>query len=263
MKPEEHRDSALFDEADVEDASAFEWRQGAGGVAGLAVAVGRIVRRKRFWLAVILAIGIAGAIYAHSGQFSVAETMGFFRQHPVIAPLLFVFLYALLAILLLPTLPLNLAAGMLWGWFFGAIFTLIGVVIGASLAFFVARYLGRDFVEKRLQGRHWQPLWRTIDANGWKAVAFARINPVFPSGPLNYFFGLTSIAFWPYFFSTLLFLLPPSLFFSAIGDSIGGFALEGAAKDLVNKVLAASGAIVVVVVLRLFLKRAQQKKLLR
>lgn len=262
MKPEEHPDSALFDEADVEDASAFEWRQGAGGVVGLAVAVGHIVRRKRFWLAVILAIGIASAIYMHRhGYFSINEAVGFLRQHPVVAPILFVALYASLAVFLLPTLPLNLAAGMLWGWLWGTVLALAGVVLGASLAFLVARYLGRDFVTKRLHGKHWQLLWRAIETHGWKAVAFARINPIFPSAPLNYFFGLTHIAFWPYFFSTLLFILPPSLFFSALGDSIGGIVLDGAAKDLVNKVLVASAAITSFVVLKLSFKHFTKKNL--
>ncbi len=149
---QDHVAPALPEETKVGGGTELGRSQGLGGFMGFLPFVTRIVVRKQFWLLVLFGIGIAGAIYAHSGQFSVVETMGLFRQPPVIAPLLFVFLYALLAILLLPTLPLNLAAGMLWGWFFGAIFTLIGVAIGASLAFFIARYLGRDFVEKRLQG---------------------------------------------------------------------------------------------------------------
>ena len=259
MKPE-HHDSVLLDEEDVEDASAFEWRQGAGGMVGLARAIGRIVRRKRFWLAVILAIGIGSAIYMHRhGYFSLTEALDFFRLHPIIAPLVFVALYTLFSVLLLPTLPLNLAAGVLWGWLWGTVLALVGVVLGASLAFLIARYLVRDFVTRHLYGKHWRLLWRAIETEGWRAVAFARINPIFPSAPLNYFFGLTGIAFRPYFFSTLLFILPPSLFFAVLGDSIGGIVLNGTAKDLVDKVLVASAAITSFVVLKISFKHFTKK----
>lgn len=261
LKPKD-RDSALFDGADVEDVAVFEWRQGAGGIAGLVYIVGRIVRRKRFLLSATLALGILSAIYAHHhGHFSIAGALVFFQLHPIIAPFFFVMLYALLSVLLLPTLPLNLAAGMLWGWLWGTVLTLFGMVLGASLAFLIARYLGRVFVTQRLHGKHWQLLWRAIETRGWKAVAFARINPIFPSAPLNYFFGLTGIGFWPYFFSTLLFILPPSLFFAVLGDSVGGIVLDGAAKDIANKVLVASAAVTALVVLKVSFKHFTKKNL--
>ncbi len=192
------------------------------------------------------------AIYAQrQGYISFAATLAFLHSHPVFAPIAFVVLYALLSLLLVPTLPLNLAAGVLWGWFWGTVLALFGVVVRASIAFLIARYLGRDFVSRRLQGRAWQLLWQTIESRGWKAVAFARVNPIFPSAPLNYFFGLTAIRFWPYFFSTLLFILPPSLFFSLLGDSLGGIVLNGAAKNLVSEVLLASAALSGLVALKL------------
>lgn len=239
----------------IKNTKASEGDIGMNPGLGLLGTVGRNQRWGRLFMMLSLAIGVSGAIYMHHrGYYSVAETLTFLRWHPLMAPLLFVALYALLSILLLPTLPLNLAAGVLWGWWLGTLLTLLGVVFGASCAFFIARYIGRDFVARRLQGKHWGMLWRVIEAKGWKAVAFARINPIFPSAPMNYFFGLTSISFWPYFFSTLLFILPPSLFFSVLGDSIGGVVLNGAAREVVNSILLASAAITGLVALRLSIK---------
>ena len=219
-----------------------------------------IVKRKRFWIALVLAAIMASASYLHyKGYYSLADAITLLEAHPIAAPAIFIVLYAVLSVLMLPTLPLNLAAGMLWGWAWGTVLSLFGVVMGASIAFFIARYVGHDFIEKHLQGKHWQMLWRLIESYNWKAVAFARINPVFPSAPLNYFFGLTNISFAHYFFSTLLFILPPSLFFAVIGDSVGGFVLEGSTKDLVNNVLIASAAITVLVLSKVAFNQLKDK----
>lgn len=252
-------ESMLLDEEDVGDVSTIEWCDESERGSFMRL-LGRVVCRKRFWLAVGLIVVALLAVWAQrAGYVSPAEAIHFLRLHPVIAPALFIALYAIFAVFLLPTLQFNLAAGMLWGWFAGASLALVGVMLGASLAFLIARYLGRDFVVNHLHGKHWQLLWRAIESNGWKTVAFARINPIFPSAPLNYFFGLTGIGFWPYFFSTLLFILPPSLLFAVIGDSIGGFVLQGGAKDLVEKVLVASAAVTVLVVTRLVFKHYSKK----
>ena len=143
----------------------------------------------------MLSLLIASSIYLHhKNYFSITDAIGFLQNYPITAPAMFISLYALLSILLVPTLPLNLAAGMLWGWAWGAVLSLLGVVFGACIAFFMARYIGYDFIRNRLKDKHWHLLWSSIDSYGWKAVAFARINPVFPSAPLNYFFGLTKIS---------------------------------------------------------------------
>lgn len=254
------RDLTSLGKRGIRDTTVGERRARAWRKGSFAHGICRSIRRKRFWLLVILVTGIAGGIFMHHhGYYSPAETLEFLRHHSVIAPIIFIVLYVLLSIFLLPTLPLNLAAGVLWGWGLGTLLTLFGMVSGASIAFFIARYLGREFVTQNLRGKIWRMLWSAIETRGWKAVAFARINPVFPSAPLNYFFGLTGIAFWPYFFSTFLFIFPPSLLFAVLGDSIGGIVLSGSARDVVNKVLIASAAVTGLVFLKIFFKYIIEK----
>lgn len=51
---------------------------------------------------------------------------------------------------------------------------------------------------------------KEFDDKGWRFIAFVRLNPVFPTRPLNYILGLTGIAFFTYVWATFVFLLPPS-----------------------------------------------------
>jgi len=158
------------------------------------------------------------------------ELESFFRiidEYPVFAPALFVITYALLVALLIPTLPVNLAAGVLWGGFWGGVLATIGSALGAVLAFHLARTsLGKLFARK-YDNRLMNWIICQIDENAWKVVAFVRLNPAFPSGPVNFIFGLTSINFATYSYATLFFLFPPSLGVALIGAEAGNIILQG------------------------------------
>ena len=69
------------------------------------------------------------------------------------APLFFVLLMTTAVVLSpIPSLPLTLAAGAFFGPFQGGLYSILGGVLGASLAFLLARFLGRQFLERILTG---------------------------------------------------------------------------------------------------------------
>lgn len=248
---------ALFDPSDVRDASVFESQSGGNGNARSFL---RIVRkslgRKRFWLAVVL-FGLAFLLYAmrHYGYFAPDSIVWFLRSHPVIAPVVFVIAYAVMVMCLVPTLPLNLGAGLIWGPYWGGILTVIGASAGAAGAFWAARYLASDYLNKKFNHSAWTWLRNEIQHKEWKAVAFTRINPIFPFGPSSYFFGVTEISFGRYIVITVLSILPLCLLFAAIGSSIGGIVLSGDAYGLVKDMLAISLAVTLIVALKMVIKR--------
>jgi len=167
-----------------------------------------------------------------AGGLDLEEFFSLVGEYPVFAPVLFVIVYALLVALLIPTLPVNLAAGVLWGGLWGGVLATLGSALGAALAFQLSRSsVGKPFAKKYDNGLlKW--IMRQIDENPWKVVAFVRLNPAFPSGPVNFIFGLTSINFATYSYSTLLFLFPPSLGVALIGSEAGNILLQGEALDL-------------------------------
>jgi uncharacterized membrane protein YdjX (TVP38/TMEM64 family) len=64
-----------------------------------------------------------------------------------------VVVYALASVLFLPGMVMTLAGGALFGPVWGALINLLGATLGATAAFLVTRYLGADWVSRRLGGR--------------------------------------------------------------------------------------------------------------
>ena len=252
----------LFDPADVRDASVFESQSSGNGNAGSFL---RVVRkslgRKRFWLAVAL-FGSAFLLYAmrHYGYFAPDSIVWFLRSHPVIAPVVFAAVYAVMVMCLVPTLPLNLGAGLIWGPYWGGLLTVIGASAGAAGAFWAARYLASDYLNKKFNHSAWTWLRDEIQHKEWKAVVFTRINPIFPFGPSSYFFGVTAISFSRYIVATVFSILPLCLLFAAIGSSIGSLVFGDDAYTLMRNVVTVSLALTTIVVGRIVLKRYAEQR---
>lgn len=250
----------LLDAEIVRDVSQYEFapeqEKKGKAVTGFLILLSRIIRKKRFILAVLMLCTVAAFLYLQrAGYLTPENILSYLKLYPTLAPAMFVLIYALMVTFLLPTLPLNLAAGFLWGALFGCALSIAAATLGASWSFLLARYLGRDFLEERFTNRAWRWLRHEIDKQDWKAVAFTRINPVFPFGPLNYYFGLTSISFTRFVWTTALFILPPSFMFAVIGDSIGGFVLTGETYNLVQNILVVSAVLTLLLALRFAMKR--------
>ncbi len=123
-------------------------------------------------------------------------------------PMVYMLLYALAPSLMLPGLPITVVGGVLFGPFWGIVYVTIGATAGATLAFIIARKMGREWVESLVKGGRMREIDEAVQRKGWKIVAFTRLIPLFPFNFLNYAFGLTKIGLGPYFIATLIFMLP-------------------------------------------------------
>lgn len=155
----------------------------------------------------------------------------------------FVLIYGLVVLSALPSLPANLAAGLFWGPVLGGILSTTGATLGAIGAFAAARsILGRPLAE-RFDNRFVAEMQREFEAKGWLFLAFVRINPVFPTGVLNYILGLTAIDTFTYVWVTFAFILPPSIAVALIGHSVGTFIVEGEISESLKMMLTVSAAV--------------------
>lgn len=127
------------------------------------------------------------------------------------APVVFMAIYALGICLFLPALLFTGIGAVLFGPLYGFVYNEIGALLGASMAFFIGRYLGRDFAAS-LIGDTLKKYDDKIAANGFATVLYLRL-VFFPFTPLNFGMGLTRIRFKEYFWGT---------FFGIIA---GGFVL--------------------------------------
>lgn len=135
-------------------------------------------------------------------------------------PVAYIVIYSIAPSLMIPGLPLTVAGGILFGPVWGSVYTLFGATIGASLAFLIARYLGRDWVMSRIEGSRIEELDRKAGEQGWKIVAFTRLIPLFPYNFLNYAFGLTRVGFLDYLWATFAFMIPGVVAYVVFSSSI-------------------------------------------
>jgi uncharacterized membrane protein YdjX (TVP38/TMEM64 family) len=204
---------------------------------------------------VIALLGLAGLFFLGrvlqgKGLLSPALLQNYLDQYPATSVIAFIGIYIASVVAALPTLPLNLAAGYFWGGLLGGLIATAGSSLGAVLAFLVARIALGQPLARRFDHRIVAWIQGEFELQNWRFIAFVRINPVFPTGLLNYIFGLTSIRVWTYIWATVAFLCPPSIIIAVIGDQAGTFLLNKDVRDSVRALLIISAAVTLFVAIK-------------
>lgn len=166
----------------------------------------------------IVAVRATGAI-----RFLEQETLrNLIQDYGMLAPLLYMLVYAVAPALFLPGLPITIVGGLLFGPFWGVVYTITSSTIGACIAFLISRYLAREWIERKLRSPRWKRLDEEVERHGWKVVAFTRLIPLFPFNLLNYAFGLTKVKFVHYALTTFICMLPACIAFIVFSSSLLG-----------------------------------------
>ena len=170
----------------------------------------------------------------------------------LIAPLIFILVYALATVLFLPGSVITLAGGALFGPVLGTLYSLTGATLGATLAFLLSRYLLADWARKKSSGKLEQ-LISGVEHEGWKFIAFVRLVPLFPFNALNYALGLTRIKLLHYMLASFIFMLPGGAAYTYLGY-LGREAATGG-ESLVQKIIIGIALLATAVFLPGFIKR--------
>jgi uncharacterized membrane protein YdjX (TVP38/TMEM64 family) len=121
------------------------------------------------------------------------------------APVLFILAYATGICLFLPATLFTGIGAVLFGTVFGFLYNITGAMLGAAAAFFLGRYLGRDFAASLIGGRLSQ-YDRKIADNGFAVTLYLRL-VFFPFTPLNFGMALTRVSFAQFFWGTFFGIL--------------------------------------------------------
>lgn len=142
----------------------------------------------------------------------------------VMAPIAYIFVWAILPIFFFPVPVLALAGGLSFGFVDGTIYTLIGAMVNSSLMFLLANILAKDMVSKYLEDKlpdKWWDRFQSADGKeGFLIVLICRLIPIMPYNVINYVAGLTKIRFSNYFLATLIGIFPGTVIFLNVGDKI-------------------------------------------
>ena len=157
---------------------------------------------------------------------SLLETAGFW------APLAYVFIYSTGVCLFLPGTLLATIGAAIFGPYFGFIYVWLGAMIGSSLAFFIGRYLGRDFAAS-LIGDRLKKYDDAIEQNGFATVLYLRL-VYFPFTPLNFGMGLTKVRFWDYVAGTGLGIIVGTFIFTFFVGTVKAVWTNGELRELFN-----------------------------
>jgi len=141
------------------------------------------------------------------------------------ARLLYVLVYVVGALLLVPGVLLSFIGALLFGVWEGTLYTWIGATIGATLAFWLAKALGRDFVAQRLGGKL-QVLDQRVRDRGFVGLLLIRLVPLFPFNVVNFGCGLTGLRTRTYVAATAVGIVPGTFVYQYFFAKLGRRVLE-------------------------------------
>ncbi len=185
--------------------------------------------RGKILIAVLFAAAIGAFLYFDLKQYlslgalkaNRDSLLAFTDLHYATAVALFIGVYVVQTAFSLPGgAIMTLAGGFLFGSILGTIFVNIGATTGATLAFLVARYLLRDWVERKF-GNRLGPIQEGFAKNAFSYLMTLRLIPLFPFFLVNLVSGLTRVNVGTYAVATSLGIIPGSFVFAYAGRQLG------------------------------------------
>ena len=185
--------------------------------------------RGKIVIALIFAAAVAAYFYFDLKQYLTLESLKAHRDqllaytdaHFVAAVAIFSALYVLQTTFSLPGgALLSLTGGFLFGSVLGTLIVIIPATLGATLAFLVARYLLRDWVERKF-GDRLAAFQKGFARNAFSYLLTLRLIPLFPFFLVNLVSGLTRISLGTYVAATALGIIPGTFVFANAGRQLG------------------------------------------
>ncbi|WP_247716946.1 TVP38/TMEM64 family protein [Gymnodinialimonas ceratoperidinii] len=143
-----------------------------------------------------------------------------------------------------PSAPIAMAAGLVYGHLWGTVLVVIGAELGAIVAFVIARYLGRDTVQRWLGDSMKNRFFGSQNAL-MATVFLSRLLPFISFDAISYAAGLSHIKFWRFGLATLAGIVPASFVLAHLGAS--AFEGQGNAGFWISLALGASGLLTVAI----------------
>jgi uncharacterized membrane protein YdjX (TVP38/TMEM64 family) len=182
--------------------------------------------RRASWARLALALAALAALVAlgRQGGAALPAFAAWVERQGAFGPVAFVLGYAVATVAFVPGALLTLAAGAIFGLVRGTVYVLVAATLGATLAFLVARYAARPWVEKRIAANpRFSAVDRAVGTQGRRIVFLLRLSPVFPFNLLNYALGLTRVRFPDYLIASIG-MLPGTLLYVYYGKLAGEVA---------------------------------------
>ncbi len=174
-------------------------------------------------LAVILtAFGLtAWAFFRQFDRLSAENINLFIAGFGPWAPVVFVLLYTISSPIPFIATFMSAAAGLLFGVAPGLLLSVFAATLSGVIPFYLARTLGRDWVEERIKNEQLQKAYEKSEGQGgFLFVLLMRLIPVLPWEVQNYVAGLTKVKIPEFLLGTVIGIIPGSFALNFLGDSL-------------------------------------------
>lgn len=203
------------------------------------------IQPKQFILVVMLVLVTAAYFALDLGRFlnlaylktSQSAFQAYYTAHPVQAVAAYFAVYVVVTALSIPGATIvTLGGGALFGLGVGTLVVSFASALGATLAFWMSRYLLRDWVRA-----HFHKQFDAVDAGiareGVLYLFSLRLLPLFPFFAVNLLMGLTSIRTWTYYWGSQLGMLAGTVVYVNAGTRL---ATIGTLRDIATPAVIAS-----------------------
>lgn len=155
--------------------------------------------------------------YIQSQQAAWQEAL---QDNPITFALVFFGVYVLVTALSLPgAAVMTLAAGALFGVVQGTVLVSFASTIGATLAFIIARYIARDWVQQRF-AEQLGTINKGVEAEGGFYLFSLRLIPAFPFFLINIVMALTPIKVWHFYWISQIGMLAGTVVYVNAGTQL-------------------------------------------
>lgn len=153
-------------------------------------------------------------------------------QHPFLAPVVFMLIYATVVALSVPGgAVLTIAAGFLFGVFAGSIYVVFAATLGATIVFLIAKTALGDMLRAKA-GPRIRRMEEGFREDAFNYLLVLRLIPIFPFWLVNIVPAFLGVGVSTYVLGTFLGIIPGSVVFASVGNGLGAIFDAGQTPDL-------------------------------
>lgn len=170
------------------------------------------------------------------------------------APFIYILLFSILPIFFFPVPIIALAGGLAFGVWKGSFYTVIGASINCILMYLIAKYIGKEQVDKYLE-KHLSKDVKERIASKETDIGFylfvLRLTPIIPYNLINYMSGLLDIGLKKYIIISILGIMPGTAVYLNMGDK----AINYKSKEFVISVVFMIALVIIANLLTKYFKK--------
>lgn len=226
---------------------------------------------KRVWIVAGLLAAIGGLVWLIARDPSVARgfvaAARWMRSQGALGIAIFAAVYIVATLLFLPHSATTIPAGFAWG-FWGGLGICVPVSFASAwIAFFLARHVMRERVERRYKDNEkFHAIDQAVQQRGLLVIILIRIAPLLPFAAINYLLAMTAVSRRDYLVGSAVGMLPFTLLYVYLGQAATDVValLEGKETShwsIWGLAIGVVAAIVVSVIIQRLAHRALEGKL--